>query len=382
VLDGRRAYAVNGLHDELLTVDLSADYLTGRVLRTQDSRFDFPTKIALHRGSLLVANSQLGSLLSGQPLTTPLSVLRVALPGPGVSQVSVTTGLAGPESVWWSADTGHWYVTNYGGDGFVPGAGKDGNGFVSRLRADGSVETLRFAEGLDNPNGLRGWRGRILIADVDRIVVIDGSTGALIRELSVPGARFLNDVAVDERTGDAYVSDTFTNTIWRIAARSGKGRPALGAGELELFASGPELEAPNGLLVDGRSLLVGGAGPDLDPATFATSLPGRLQRIDLVTRELSPYGDGRRIGTIDGIEKDGSQLIVSDIGTGRLLRVGPSSATTLASFGAGQAADIGFDPRRGVVAVPALFGTTVTFLAPDVAERRRAGSSASWVPGA
>jgi sugar lactone lactonase YvrE len=324
--------------------------------------------VALAGKDLLVANSQLDKVLSGQALEQPLSVVRLSIPAVTLQQDRVVDGFAGPESVWWDAAARRWYVTNYGGDGFGTGPAKDGNGYVSRLRADGTVDQKTFATGLNTPNGIRGWRGRLLVADLDRLVVLDARTGRTLREIAVPGARFLNDVAIDDRTGDAYVSDTFTDTIWRLrpssAGTSTSSRPALarlGAGGLEVFVRDVRLEAPNGLLVDGRTLLVGSAGPSIDPATFQTAGPGRLLTVDLPTRAISRYGTLAPIGAVDGIEKDRRGYLITEIGQGKVLRVTPHSVTTLGTFGPGQAADLGYDPARRRTAVPALFNTTVTF---------------------
>jgi hypothetical protein len=323
--------------------------------------------VALAGNDLLVANSQLDKVLAGQPLVQPLSVVRVPVPAVFLQQERVVGGFAGPESVWWDATTLRWYVTNYGGTGFGTGPARDGNGYVSRLRPDGTPDREKLATGLNTPNGIRGWRGRLLVADLDRLVILDARTGRTLREVTVPGARFLNDVAIDDRTGDAYVSDTFTDTIWRLTPSSRTTSPSsrstpprLGAGDLDVFVHDIRLEAPNGLLVDRGTLLVGSSGPGIDPATFQTTGPGSLLTIDLTIRAISRYGSLAPIGAIDGIERDRHGYLVTDIALGKVLRVTPHTMTTLGTFGPGQTADLGYDPNRRRLAVPALFGTTVT----------------------
>ena len=274
----------------------------------------------------------------------------------------VVSGFEVPESSYWSPENASWFVSNYGGASF-DGGERDGDGFLSRLAPDGTVLDRHWLDGFDAPNGIRGWRGRLVVADAGRLVVIDVQTREIVREVPVPGALFLNDVAVDPRTGDAYVSDTGTDSIWRLRAgpASHRSRDRLGNGPLELYLRTPVLEAPNGLLVDGHRLVVGTIGPGLDLATFQTREPGQLLTVDLRTRAISPFGSAGRIGALDGIERDRSGYLVSDIATGRVLRVTGTDVTTLFELGQGQAADIGFDAHRRLLGVPALFGTTVTF---------------------
>jgi hypothetical protein len=170
-----------------------------------------------------------------------------------------------------------------------------------------------------------------------------------VTSIDAPGALFMNDPAVDRVTGDVYASDIFANAIFRFRD-----------GTAEIFKQGPELESPNGLLVEGRSLLVASLGPDPDPVTFQTSAPGRLSRLDLDTRTLTPLTD--RLGALDGLERYGKNLLVSDFFVG-VYRVSPDGTATQifdnATEGFASSADIGFDPVRRRLAIPDLFQSRV-----------------------
>lgn len=248
---------------------------------------------------------------------------------------AVVDGFSAPESVFFDPDTDAWYVSNQG-------SGGSGDGFISKLDAAGNIVALRFTTGLDNPRGVRAANGTLFVADDAGVVVIDLLKGQILTTISIAGANFLNDIAIDEATGDVYVSDTVTNTIHRL----------VGGNAPEVFIQDDQLNGPNGLLFEGGILLVasfqGGelfsVNPAADPAIESLAGPG--------------------LGRLDGLERDGQDLLVTDF-DGRLLRVDAGGQSTVLIDGTDgtfdAAADIGFDPERRVVAIPELGGTQVSF---------------------
>ena len=71
-----------------------------------------------------------------EPVTLPLA------PDQSVAQI---TGLSGPEAVRFDPDRDVYYIANFNGD-----AGeRDGNGFIARASADGTVTDLEFLVGTD-----------------------------------------------------------------------------------------------------------------------------------------------------------------------------------------------------------------------------------------
>ena len=61
-------------------------------------------------------------------------------------------------------------------------------------------------------------------------------------------------MTVDAGTGDAYVSDTARNAIYRVPA----------GGAPEIWLESEALDSPNGLFLDGDRLVVAGFGKDPD----------------------------------------------------------------------------------------------------------------------
>lgn len=230
--------------------------------------------------------------------------------------------------------------------------GEDAKGYVSKLRADGSVEVRRWVTGLNRPKGSVVIGDNLWVADIDVLTAIDTSTGTVRKSYPVPGATFLNDVAVGPE-GQLFISDTAGNAI--LSFRAGVAREWL---------RGSGLNGPNGLAIIGGELVVGELGrsaqgmsklseDDLKPRRAAET--GTVVKIDLKTKAVSAFGDGAPIGSVDGIAPTGTGgVYVTDFGGGRLLEVLPGrAAVPIASLPAG-AADVDFTPATGVFIIVAM----------------------------
>jgi DNA-binding beta-propeller fold protein YncE len=262
------------------------------------------------------------------------------------------TGFENPESAPWDGATGFFYVSNIG-PGPINPLGREPDGYISRISAAGRLKEAKWVTGLRSPKGIHRWGNDLLVADVGQLVVIDVS-GAKIRrtiDLDALGAKFPNDVTVDDHTGDAYVSDTGRNAIYRLPA---------GSSQPEVWLESEQLENPNGVFLDGDKLMVAGYGVDPDGVGPAARGPGRILVVDLATKAVAPLGDMAPLGLLDGIEKLDSSWIVGD-NTGHVWRVTPDGkAAELAKIA--NAADLGL--RRGdrLAAIPTLSENTVQFL--------------------
>jgi sugar lactone lactonase YvrE len=263
-----------------------------------------------------------------------------------VTALTHVTGFQAPESAYWDAASRTWYVSNVAGGE----TDKDGKGWISTLDADGRSERPGWISGLNAPKGIRARGTTLYVSDIDELVAIDIPKRKIISKVKAPGAKFLNDVAVGPQ-GEVYVSDTLVNAIYRCTGDT------CGA-----WVEGENLEGPNGLLIEGKSLIVAAFGLITDPATFATKVPGRLLAVDLKTKKVTVLGDGKPIGNLDGLEKDGADYLVTDYMAGKLLRVSRAGAVTLLKDGFKNSADIGYDAARRIVAVPEMGGGTVQFL--------------------
>ncbi|KJZ17951.1 hypothetical protein TW80_16445 [Loktanella sp. S4079] len=206
-----------------------------------------------------------------------------------------------PESAIFDPDSNRIIVSVIGGN---PGEA-DGNGSLALLAADGEILDEVWTTGMDAPKGMAIVEDTLLVADLTRVHEVDLASGKLLRSISAPGAIFLNDIT--SQNGVAFVSDFMGHKIWRYEN-----------GALTLWVDEPALNHPNGLLLDGVSLLVGSWGEGVQQ-DFSTEKPGSLLSIDISTQEISLIA--KDIGNLDGIARIEGQLLVNDWITGTLYEV-------------------------------------------------------------
>ena len=274
---------------------------------------------------------------ASQPPTEPPAAdapAPAAPPAPVTAGWTVAEGIEAPESVYVDTASGFVFSSQIVG---MPD-GRDGNGRIVKLSGDGTVVSSTFVTGLNAPKGLRAHNGTLWTADLDEVIGIDIATGAVTTRIKIAGAMFLNDVAVGP-DGTVYVSDFMANRIHAIKD-----------GVASVFAEGEQLEWPNGLLVDGNRLIVGGWGKP--KADFSTDVPGHLFALDVQTKQKTLVTP-KPFANIDGLELDGrGGFIVSDYVAGKILQVSATGETReLRAFKPGTA-DIAFVPTGNVLIVP------------------------------
>ena len=245
------------------------------------------------------------------------------------SVISVS-GLSGPEAVRYDPDQDVYFISNFNGE-----PAGDANGFITRARADGTIESLRFMVGtsaapLHGPRGMFITGDTLWVADADGVHLFHRRTGAQLRFADFrsfsPG--FLNDIAQGP-DGGIYITDTGRPRVYRIAGRS-----------ITIAIEDSALGMPNGITWDAansRFLL----------ASWRPGQPVRAWDGRTTVTALGASGGGRN----DGIEiVNGRVLIASQADSSINVLAGGAARPYIRVPGA--PADIGVDTRRSRVAVP------------------------------
>jgi len=206
--------------------------------------------------------------------------------------------------------------------------------------------TRQWVKGLDSPTGLALHDRTLYVADVDQLVEINAASGEIVKRYPAKGATFLNDVAIDP-DGTVYVSDTPSNTIWRLKD-----------GSFEPWIADDKLNGPNGLLVQGDMLVVASLGKI--PGVGQKQELAGLSLISLKDQSVTKLGDGRPIGNLDGLELlQPGVYLVTDWAAGALYRVdAKGKAQQLIDLNQGSA-DLTYLPDKKIVLIPMMLDNTL-----------------------
>lgn len=161
---------------------------------------------------------------------------------PQLSKVwSLEGQFSAPESAVFDPLSKHILVSN------VNGYALDGNGFISRISADGNKLELRWLAGINSPTGLAINAGKLYFADYDHLLVADLDSGEILERYRAPDPKpALNDVAITE-TGQVFVSGSASATIYTLSQEGLE----VWKHDLNLLAQANGLYARNGQLVHG-----------------------------------------------------------------------------------------------------------------------------------
>jgi sugar lactone lactonase YvrE len=234
-----------------------------------------------------------------------------------------------PESVLFDGEHKVLYASNI--DGTDPW-GKDGKGSVAKVGLDGKVIATEWVSGLNAPKGIGIYKGKLYVADLNELVVIDIAGGKIEKKIPVTGSEGLNDVSVG-KNGTVYVSDSKLKKIFIVKD---------GVSELLLDT----LKGPNGVLMRGDDFYLLDAG-----GLFKMNKDKTLTKI----------ADGMEGGT-DGIENiSGNDFIVSCWqGVVWYVNADGSKQQLLDSRADKKnSADIGIDAKNKIIYVPTFWRNTI-----------------------
>ena len=260
-------------------------------------------------------------------------------------------GFQTPESVRYDEDLDLFFVSNINGNPSM----KDGNGYISRVRADGTVDSSAFIRGghngvqLDAPKGIAISGDTLWVSDIDAVRAFNRRTGEPVASIALKsmGATFLNDVVIGP-DGSVYITDTGIrfdskgnmthpgkDRVFRITGRTPK-----------VVVQADSMGSPNGIAWDGtknRFVIV----PFSSPWLFTWQ-----------TNAIQPAALAQGPGGYDGVEvlADGRILVSSWADSSIHLFAGESRRAIIT--GKPAPADFGIDTKRNRIAIP-LFNDNV-----------------------
>ena len=256
-------------------------------------------------------------------------------------RVASITGFKTPESVRYDPADDIFFVSNINGKP----AEHDGNGFISRLKGDGTVDSLHFIQSgrggavLDAPKGLALVGDTLWVADIDHVRAFNKRTGAPVATLDLRAqhATFLNDV-VAAPDGVIYITDTSVDGSFKHVGTDRIFAIAPGR-RVTVAAVGDTLGGPNGIAWDptANHFVLGG----FRTKSVFSWMPGQ-----------PPQFLASGPGSYDGVEvlADGRVLVTSWADSTISVIVGDHLSPVVR--GVGAPADIGIDTKRHRIALP------------------------------
>lgn len=233
---------------------------------------------------------------------------------------STSADFKSPESA--AIDTQHdrIFVSN------VNGYERNGKGFISTLKTDGSVENLRWLTGLNAPTGLAVSGDILWAVDYDQLLKISIPEQRVVARFATTDKDpLLNDVSVT-KGGDIFVTGSNSNSVYMVA--DGKLRTWLKDDERLKFA--------NGIYANDTDVVV---------AAFT------LIKIDRKSKDIEILAEADLINDLEGVKPDGSGgYYVSMIGNRPVQRIGGANGAAALFSGTEYVAD--FDYQDGFFVAP------------------------------
>lgn len=240
-----------------------------------------------------------------------------------------------PESALYDPAKKVVYISNINGQYLA----KDRNGFISRIKTNGKIESLKWVEGLDNPQGMGLYKDKLYVADINRVVQINTTTAKIENVFKVDSAKFFNDIASDSN-GDMYISDYLMNKIYKITG-----------GKIEVWLDYNFLSNPNGLLCTKDDVLLlnmkDGTAYTINKSTkkYKKILSG-IDNLDGIVSDGSNgfFVSGCWQGQIFHIDSDGNKKLIIDLGEEKII-----------------AADIEYIANKKLLIIPTLYKTVIGY---------------------
>ncbi len=300
------------------------------------------------------------------PLLLPLVSLLLASGIPEQVHALQISDLQSPQSFIADPEAESYFISNVNGEGTA----RDNNGFITKLDKDGKIVHRHFIQGgagqtvLHAPKGMAIVKNVLYVADLDVIRGFDTGTGQpmvtvpLSRRREASTADGLADIAHDGQ-GILYVSDTTTNTIYRVDTSKDHA--------VSVLANDESLAGPRGLALHPRTghLIV------------VSWNKGKILELDeegQITVIVSNSFFSSRFQNLDGVDFDvWGNMYVSDFTAGKVWRITPNKRFDVIAEYLLTPADISVDRKNHLILVPYLYGNAaeINGLESPIKKKRR-----------
>lgn len=279
-------------------------------------------------------------------ISVALTAVALLVIAGGQARAFSTPGFQNPYGIVADPKTNFLYISNTNGAADAC----DNNGFISRLKGDGSVDQLRFIDGaasgveLNAPKGMALVASTLYVADLDKLRAFDVATGKPLFDVN------FGDLPVQHFYGIAlgpdeslYLTDGPANVIYRIDI------PRLH--EVTTFSSGDGLGQPHGICWYGaRQLFVVGGWSSGQVIAFDRS--GKRQPLPAVL-----------VRTPEGIAADGADnLYIASPSLAAVFRLASNFGISSFGLGINTPAGVAFHPGGKEIVITSLEGNTVQSL--------------------
>jgi len=248
-------------------------------------------------------------------------------------------GFATPESVEYYADEDVYLVTNINGSPFDAA----GNGFISKIKPDGTVINLKWIDGakdgitLHSPKGAAIVDNLLFVADRNQVQIFELPSGTQKASVTIESSVFLNGIT-PAGDGSVYVTDSGyleefkasgTDGIYKVSAN----------GDHQLIINDADMGHPNGVLVKGDELLVVSFGSG---ELYSVDSSGGINKLP------TPPS-----GNLDGlIELHKGQYAMSSWGGSAIYVYHPDGSFSTLTEAVDAPADLGIDTKRQRLLIP------------------------------